>query len=108
MKIKTQDNELQAKVQDKRYFHISTDKLADAFEKQFLKGLPDFGQYSINDQQLSPESLRNRRIKLGLLDEQKRNSSADVNSFNHQDVSTAFSNKRTPSRDPSNNIFGQA
>ena len=42
----------------KRYYHICVDKLADAFEKQFMMGLPDFGLYTQNDQIMSPKSIR--------------------------------------------------
>ena len=33
----------------KRYYHICVDKLADAFEKQFMLGIPDFSLYTKND-----------------------------------------------------------
>jgi hypothetical protein len=41
----------------KRYYHICVDKLADAFEKQFMMGLPEFGLYTKSDQRLSPKSI---------------------------------------------------
>lgn len=44
--IKTDDS----KQAQGRYYHICCDKLADAFEKQFIIGLPDFALYSKNDQ----------------------------------------------------------
>lgn len=49
-----------------RYYHICVDKLADAFEKQFMMGLPDFGLYTKIDQQLSPKSLQAKLDKFGL------------------------------------------
>ena len=49
LKIKTQDNQEEQDAMTKRYFHIPLDKLAEAFEKQFLNGLPDFGQYTSSD-----------------------------------------------------------
>ena len=57
-----------------RYHHIAIDKLADAFEKQFLHGLPEFGKFTQNDQQMSPESLKNRQIQLGITGEEKQKS----------------------------------
>jgi Cft2 family RNA processing exonuclease len=73
LKIKTEmKTEVESKAFNSRYYHISLDKLADAFEKQFLTGLPDFGQYSVKDQNdMSPESLRERQIMLGISDEKK-------------------------------------
>jgi len=47
LKIKTDDEEKETLA--RRYFHITLDKLADAFEKQFLNGLPDFARYSQNE-----------------------------------------------------------
>ncbi len=44
----------------KRYYHISIDKLGDAFEKQFMQNLPDFGQYAL-DPNLSQEEIKNKK-----------------------------------------------
>lgn len=41
----------------KRYYHISTDKLGDAFEKQFMANLPDFGQFTQSDVENNPKSV---------------------------------------------------
>jgi hypothetical protein len=42
------------------------DKLADAFEKQFIKGLPDFGLYSKNDQTQGEEAIKEKLAQFGI------------------------------------------
>jgi len=50
----------------RRYYHISTDKLGDAFEKQFMANLPDFGQFTQSDVENNPKSAEQRNNEYGL------------------------------------------
>jgi hypothetical protein len=50
----------------RRYYHISTDKLGDAFEKQFMANLPDFGQFTQTDVENNPKSAEQRSKEYGL------------------------------------------
>lgn len=65
-KIRNEGNTEEKKKFNQRYFHISIDKLADAFEKQFLNSLPDFGKYTVQDTAVSPETQKQREQQLGL------------------------------------------
>jgi hypothetical protein len=49
-----------------RYHHISVEKLAVAFEKQFMMGLPEFGHYTKDDLKLSPKAMQAKLEKFGL------------------------------------------
>ena len=53
-----------------RYYHISIDKLGDAFEKQFMQNLPDFGQYAL-DPNLSQEEIKNKNKIYGIKENKK-------------------------------------
>ena len=65
-KIKNEGNVEEKKKFNQRYFHISIDKLAEAFEKQFLNGLPDFGKYTVEDTTVTPEERIEKGQQLGL------------------------------------------
>ena len=59
--------------QTQRYFHICIDKLALAFEKQFLKDLPEYGNYKRQDQEYSPTSYNRRKDVYGYDETHVRN-----------------------------------
>jgi hypothetical protein len=64
LRINVEEKE-QANAQTARYFHICIDKLALAFEKQFLKELPEYGNYKRKDQEHSPTSYQMRKDVYG-------------------------------------------
>jgi hypothetical protein len=43
MSLRNPENKEDQAQLTKRYHHISVDKLANAFEQQFMQGLPEFG-----------------------------------------------------------------
>ena len=55
---KNQNPENEVKTLSKRYFHISIDKLADAFEKQFLNDLPNLGSNKSSTNKKEREDLQ--------------------------------------------------
>lgn len=73
MRINVEEKE-QVTTQITRYYHICIDKLAVAFEKQFLKELPEYGNYKRKDQEYSPTSYKMRKDVYGYHETQSANS----------------------------------
>lgn len=85
LRINVEEKE-QANVQTARYFHICIDKLALAFEKQFLKELPEYGNYKRKDQEYSPTSYKMRKDVYGYHETQSANSRLQKSKVKPQDI----------------------
>lgn len=66
MSLRNPENKEDQAQLTKRYHHISVDKLANAFEQQFMQGLPEFGQYTQKDTQVTPEIFGSKSEQYGI------------------------------------------